>query len=359
MAIKLGDIAKKAGVSLSTVSRVINGDKNISVSKETEEKIWKYVNELGYKTNKLKAASGKNKRKNISRTKNIGYILTHGKEEFEDSFFAKVIHGIEQELIMQRHNLCFAYTAYDLEDPVVLNHALNSGCDGVIFIGTIPIDLYNLFVRQIPSCIAIFDVPYENPVDCITVDFEKYAYLLVKEIIKLGHRHIAFIGGTNYFTTMERSGEGNIYNFEGRFRGYLKALYDSGIGINYNIIKDGNWDIETAYKKMGEILDSNEKVTALFAAGDRMAIGAMRAIQERGKNVPDDISLVGFDDIEIARYLNPPLTTVYYPKDEMGRIAVKTLIEKINNLDNKCLAKTIILPSNIVERGSVKKIKDF
>jgi LacI family transcriptional regulator len=358
MAVKLGDIAKKAGVSLTTASRVINGDKYISVSKETEEKIWKYVDELGYKRNKTKAPSQGNKPKRNQRVKNIGYILTRSREEFEDTFFSKIIHGIEQELLANRHNLIFAYTATDLEDPVILNSILNSACDGLIFIGSIPISFYNIITSRIINCMQIFEMPIENPINCITVDFEKYAYLIVRKMIQMGHRNIAFIGGFGYSFTSEEVGDGLFFNHEARMQGYLKALIDNNIDINKNIIKDAGWDIEAAYKKMAEILCSGEKITAVFCSSDRMAIGAMKAIHEKGLNIPNDISMAGFDDIEIARYLNPPLTTVSYPKEEIGRIAVKYLIEYSNftKTNDESYPRTIIFPSNIMIRDSIKKI---
>lgn len=360
MAVKLGDIAKKAGVSLTTVSRVINMDKNISVSKETEEKIWMYAQTMGYKTNKNKSLADNGKKKKTASIKNIGYILTLKKENFEDSFFSKVIHGIEQELIEQRHNLAFAYTAHDMEDQVVLNNILNSECDGCLIVGTIPFEYYSLLIDRIPNCVAIFDVPEEKIIDCITVEHEKYAYSLVRMMIEAGHRNIAFIGGTGYHISPEIYGGRYFNDREERFQGYIKALLESDIKINFNIIKDGSWDIEVAYRKMREILDGNEKITAVFAATDRMAIGAMRAIQERGMTIPEDISVVGFDDIEIAKYLNPALTTVYYPKEEIGRYAVKVLLDRIaSDSDISRIPKKIMLPSNIVERDSLKSIKDI
>lgn len=353
MAVTLRDIAEKSGVSLTTVSRIINGDKSISVAKETEEKIWKYVYELGYKINTGTKTSKKFRRKNTNLS--IGYILTITKEKFEDTNFSKIIHGIEQELIAQRCDLAFAYTVLDLENPVVLNNVLNSGCDGLIFIGSLPVDMYNLLIKQIPNCVSIFDVPEENIIDCISVELEEYAYKLVKMMIKMGHKNIAFIGGKGYHLSPEENRGGIFYKHEKRFQGYLKALVDSGIEINPNIIRDGNWDIETAYNKMREILDSNEKFTAAFAASDKMAIGAMRAIHERGLRVPEDISVAGFDDAEISKYLNPRLTTVSYPKEELGKLSVNVLIDNIS-AGNKItrIPKKILLPSYIIERESIK-----
>jgi LacI family transcriptional regulator len=352
MAAKLKDVAGHAGVSMATVSRILNADKTLSVSRETEEKVWKAVQELGYKSNKgLSSASGKSNK----NTKTVGYILQVTKEKFEDSFFSKIIYGIDQEIIAQRLSLKFAYTVFDLEDPVIWHNVLHSEVDGLVFIGEIPAPFYDALVKQIPHCVATFLVPDDNPIDCITVDYEP-VYKLVRSMIKAGHTDIAFIGGGNYQHSPENTREGTFFNQEARFQCYLKALFENGIPIRPEIIKDGKWDIEIAYHKMTEILESGSKITAVFAAGDRMAIGAMRAIQEKGLKIPGDISIASFDDIEMASYLNPPLTTVYYPKEEIGRLAVNVLIENMQKEERNQLPRKILLPSQIVERASFKPI---
>lgn len=348
--VTLKHIAEKAGVSQSTVSRVINGDSSMSVSKETEERIWHSVNETGYKFN-IGTNSSTNKL-------NIGYILTITKEKFEDTFFSTVIYGIEQGLIVNRCNLFFTYTIRDLEDPKVLNNVLNSECDGLIIIGSQNIDIYNLLIERIPCCISLFDVPNENSIDCVTTDYEKYSYKMIKKIIDMGHREIAFIGGKGYYMTPEDyCSNSSFYDHEARLRGYIKALNDSNIPVNNKILKDGDWDIETAYNKMTDILDSGEKVTAVFAAGDKMAIGVMRAILDKNLNVPGDISVAGFDDIPISAYLTPPLTTVSYPKEEIGRAAVRVLLENIKSgKKNTEFPRKIMFGCNIVERESLRSL---
>jgi LacI family transcriptional regulator len=350
MAVKLKDVAGLAGVSMTTVSRILNADKTLSVSKETEEKVWKAVHELGYKSNKgASSSSGKGSK----HTKTIGYILQGTKEKFEDAFFSKIIHGIEQEIIAERLSLKFAYTVSDLEDAVIWHNVLHSEVDGLVFIGEIPAPYYDALVRQIPQCVGTFTVSEHNPVDCIAVDYEP-AYKLVRKLIHAGHTDIAFIGGSHYNKSPEDIGEGAFFNQEARFQCYLKALYESGIPIRPEMIKDGNWDIETAYRKMTEILESGSTVTAVYAAGDRMAIGAMRAIQDKGLRIPEDISIASFDDIEMAKYVNPPLTTVDYPKEEIGRLAVSVLIENMAKDGPNELPRKILLPSRIIERASIQ-----
>jgi len=347
----LKQIAEKSGVSIATVSRIINGDSNLSVAKETRERIWRSVNETGYKIN-VGGSMEANK-------PNIGYILTVTKEKFEDDFFSTVIRGIEQELISKKCNLSFAYTIYDLDDPLVLNNLLSSDCNGLIFIGNLSLELYNLLIEKIPYCISLFDVPNENMIDCVTVDYERFSYEMVSRLISAGHRDIAFIGGGGYFMSPEEYGNNStFYNHEHRFQGYIKALIDNGIPIKKEILKDGKWDIEVAYCKMKEILDSGEKITAVFAAGDKMAIGAMRAIFDRDLNVPGDISVAGFDDISIAPYLTPSLTTVSYPKEEIGRTVVRMLLENMNSKKkNTELPRKVMFSCNIFERDSVRSLK--
>jgi DNA-binding LacI/PurR family transcriptional regulator len=346
MNIRLKDVAKQAGVSITTASRVLKSDSNISASKETKEKIWKAAKELGYQNT--------NQAKQKMSSMNIGFILQMTKERFEDTFFSEIIYGIEQEIIQQKLNLAFAYIVFDLDDPAVKRSVLTSGVDGLIFIGVIPENHFSALVNAFPNCVSTLSVPSNNSIDCITIDYEDTVHLLIRQMIEYGHKDIAFIGGSGYAISPEESQDGVFFKHEKRFQGYLKALVDCGITIKPEIIKDGNWEMEIAYYKMLEILDSGVKITAVFAAGDRMAFGAMRAIQERGLRIPEDISIAGFDDVEMAQYISPPLTTIGYPKEEIGRLAVKLLIENMHT--NKTYHKKIVLPTYIVERSSIKRI---
>lgn len=346
----LKQVAEMAGVSISTVSRILRGDTSLSVSGDTRDRIWRCVTESGYKYNaNANTSSGK---------LSIGYILTVTKEKFEDAFFSKIIYGMEKEIISRKCNLSFAYTMLDLENPLVLNDVLNSGCDGLIFIGCISHELYDLLIERIPHCVSIFEVPDRKMIDCVTIDYERYSYEMVSRLISMCHRDIAFIGGGGYGLTPEEYTDNTFfYQHEIRLQGYMKALIDNNIPINKKILKDGKWDIEVAYLKMKEILESGEKVTAVFAAGDKMAIGAIRAILDKKLEVPGDISVIGFDDISISSYIKPPLTTVSYPKEELGRASVKMLLENIKRKKgNSEFNRKIVYDCNIIERDSVKDL---
>lgn len=351
MTVRLADIAREAGVSLTTVSRVVNRDKSMSVSKETEERIWKLVREMGYSGKGTKARC-------VIKTKkeqNIGYILTQDARDFSDTYFSEIISGVEQELLQQGHNLAFAYRSYDITDPTIFHKIVNTGCDGLIIIGEVPEEYLKQLTEKIPCSVALLSQYPQASVDLVTLDFEYYSFKMVEKIISLGHRRIAHIGGLLGDRQINRSSLVSYDGLDGRTRGYLVAMMTNCLPIDSDLIADGKWRTEDAYVCTKKWLEEGKKFSALFAASDRMAIGAMRSIQEKGLRVPDDISVVGYDDIEIGKYLNPMLTTVTYSKENLGRYAVKLLLEQIDDKQKDVLVKgkKLTLPCHIVERDSL------
>jgi DNA-binding LacI/PurR family transcriptional regulator len=334
----------------------LNGDASFSVSKETEDRIWQAANELGYRKNRIKNTRC---REGASNTKKIGYIIDWNKEKFDDTSYMAIIHGIEQEMLDQKQQLVFSYKADVLNNPLVINSIVSGLCDGVVLLGAIPLENYNLIARIVPHVVCVLEAPYNSPLDCVTVDFEEYSYLLVSNLILKGHKRIAFIGGPTYGAVEYPFLPGRHYEYEARLRGYLKAHADHGIEIDKALVCNVNWDTERAYTCTKELIGACS-LTAIFASCDRLAIGSMRAIHECGLSVPDDISIVGYDDAEISRYLSPSLTTVQYAKEDIGRIAVKLLIERINNnteVSGDETGKRIIFPQKIIYRDSVKSIR--
>lgn len=274
---RLKDIAEQTGYSLTTVSRVINKDESFSVSKETEEIIWNCAHELGYDKVKKREVSLKKK----SVMKKIGYILTITKEKFEDSCFSTIIHGIEREAIDNRCSINFAYSATDLENSLIMKTVMESEVDGIILIGNMPNEILGQLAARFSNIVSIFDAPLEGRLDCVTVEYEQPFYELTRKLIEMGRTNIAYIGGETYKKSIEEGGVIFDHKDE-RFHGYLKALIDCHVPINKGLVKNGHWDIETAYNKMKDLLESGQEIQAVEAAGDKMALGVMRAIQERG-----------------------------------------------------------------------------
>jgi LacI family transcriptional regulator len=343
------EIAKQVGVSPSTVSRVINRDQTFSVSDDTARRILDCAQRIGYMGPTRRAY---NRSVSKDSTMSFGYVLTVAKEKFEDSCLSTIIHGIEQEAMDRKCTVAFAHSIMDLSDPLVVESIVHSGAKGIILIGNMPLKQFDFLRELLPHAVSIFEVPANGEVDCVTVELEKPFYQLTRELIEMGHKKIAYIGGETYSSPVEDTG--NIFfNRDDRFQGFIKAHIDCRRPINQEIYKNGHWDIGTAYKKMGVLLDRHNDIDAVVAADDKMAIGAMRIISERGLKIPENISVVGFDNIEVSNFVTPRLTTVSYPKELLGRMALRILIENVQF--NETIKRTIILPSEIVRRDSTSE----
>ncbi len=346
MAIKLIDVAEKAGVSMTTVSRVINHDKTMNVSKETEEKIWESVKELGYQIKKKTTKSTVR-----SKTKNIGYVLTKDEFSFEDSYFSDIIRGIESELISHKCNLSFALSVNEMNTDNLHKKLEPFICDGVILIGDIPFHISQYFAEnQIPA-VEIFKGFDQFKNDRISINFEHSSYQLVDRLIGLGHKKILYLGDISGF----EPDSFHLFEYEERLQGYVMAHLAHHLDISPSLIRNINWDMETSYIETKKILQGCHSITAVFAANDRMAIGAMRAIQELGYSIPSDISVVGCDNIEFSQYVTPPLTTIAYPREELGKEAIRVLLNRIKYPENAVsgFTKNIKFSTKIIERGSV------
>lgn len=343
MSVKLSDVAEKAGVSLTTVSRVINHDKTMNVSKETEEKIWNCVQELGYKSKKRKT-------KKSSKIKHIGYIVTKNEYSFDDTYFSEIIKGIETELISRKCNLSFALSAEEYREFEAIKKDNLTTCDGIIFIGDVPQEIHKFFFDSGIPAATILSGHANFEQDQISIDLYDTTYALVNVLIRSGMDRIVYIGDTAGFSPEQIE----LMSYEDRFRGYISAHLANKTAIDPSLMLNVNWDMETSYTKMKKLLETHTDISSVFAANDRMAIGAMRAIQEAGYNIPNDISIIGCDNIEFSQYVNPPLTTITYPKKELGQEAVRLLLDKPASASaNTSYVKNVVFSAHVIERQTV------
>ena len=347
MGVTLKDIAEKAGVSISTVSRVINNDQSRPVSDHTSEIVWNYVEELGY--NKYK----KNNQQQSTNTKSIGFILNDTPKIYNHPFFSVMLEGLEAEARKQGYSIAFSYTQADLEVPAIEHQLISQEeADGVIIIAEY---IDNEFFEELKESfenIVIFDNrnPDIHDYDAINVKRREAAREIMEYLIKLGHEEIAFIGGI-----LIGSNHSSVTH-EDRYLGYEDIMKKHNLKIKEKYIKNGGWEMDIAYEKMKEILQLEKIPTAIFVASDYMSIGAMRAIHEAGLQIPDDISIVSYDNIKMAPFTNPPLTTIHVPKKEIGKQLVKTLIDRIN--DDIYMPIKMIAPTELKIRESAASPKN-
>lgn len=332
----LKDIAKEAGVSISTVSRVINKNSPNAASQEVQDRIWEIVRRTGYTPNstarELKKG-GPNSPGAPSRS--IACLFARTVEAANDLFFSSLARSIEQEAFKRSYVLKFSFSSFDIHHPSTFRLITDHHVDGVVILGRCDKQLLG-FLKQYFNCVAYtglnrLDVKYDQ----IVCDGGKAAIAAVSYLMELGHSRIAYIGETDS---------------EVRYAGYCQALSERRIPLRKDWVANVPLSSEGGYTGMRRLLESGCQATAYFCGNDATAIGAMRASQEAGLQIPNDLSVISIDDIDTAQYLNPMLTTVHIPVEELGQMTAKTLIDRIEG--GHRLPIQISLPFYIAKRDS-------
>jgi LacI family transcriptional regulator len=311
--VTIKDVAKRTGLSISTISLVINNRGNIS--EETRKKVLRAIEELGY----YPARSARNL---ASRTTgNIGFILTEEHFSRVEPFYTKVFLGTEFEARQYNYYILLTTVPNQFSKRAIPRFLLEQNVDGVIFAGKVS-HRYIEYVESnnLPYILVDYDIPGRK-VSAVMIDNVEGGRIAVEHLINLGYRKIAFIGGDIKHPSIR-----------GRFEGYRKAHEEGGVGYDERgvVVDEPDTRIKDGYSAMRKIL-SRFRPDAVFAANDAMAIGCLKYLKESGVKVPDDIALVGFDDIEHCSHIEPRLTTIRVYKEELGAIAVKRLVEMIKN----------------------------
>lgn len=340
------EIAKLAGVSRSTVSRVINNYDN--VPEETKEKVLKIIEKYNYVPQaSAQMLAGK-------KNKTLGLFIIDTKDCGIDtkmttsSYFSPFTNAVVDTANKQHYNVLISLIDDVMDFKNAKEMFYNKTISGGIFIGGNNNESSIKEIIEKGYKVALIEQDINGEQDsynkCILINSDSFggAYEAVSYLIKLGHVNIAHISGD----MGQRTGIQ-------RLEGYKKALSDAGIQIKNSLIVKGNYTESSGYKA-GKKLFSKEAPTAIFAANDSMTLGLMKAIQEANLRIPEDISVVGFDDIEVARYLQPSLTTIKMPLFQMASIAANSLI-KASEEDNNFYANYKI-PLELIVRNSCCRI---
>lgn len=327
------DVAKGAGVCISTVSNALNNRWYVSAT--TKARILKVAKKLDYHPSGIARSLVRRK------TENIGFILYRNPERlFSNPFYSRIVDGVEEQVLTQGYNLLISAFDIGSKDQALPKLIREKNVDGLILAGAISKD-FILVLRKEGFPIVLVDNYLKNEkINCVVIDNTHGAVDAVEYLFKLGHKKIGFLCGPPL----------HISNQE-RFKGYKLRLDELGIKFDRSIVAQGDNTIEGGYNAMQKLLEKISGITAVFACNDDMAIGAMRAIREKGLEIPDDISLMGFDDIEMAAHTQPPLTTIRVPKEEMGRVAATMLISELEGVSQKAGLR-IVMPAELVIRQS-------
>nr|WP_067426509.1 ribose operon transcriptional repressor RbsR [Duffyella gerundensis] len=325
------DVARMAGVSTSTVSHVINN--NRFVSEGVREKVQSAIGQLNYAPSAL-ARSLK-----MNQTRTIGMLLTAS----SNPFYAEVVRGVENSCYERGYSLVLCNTAGDEERMNrSLETLLQKRVDGLLIMCTeshLPsADILNRY-PSIPTVMMDW-APFEANSDIIQDNSLLGGEMATDYLISRGFTRIACIAGPQDKTPARL-----------RLQGYRNAMAAAGLDVPSDYIVEKNFEFQGGFDGMSELLSLEQPPQAVFTSNDAMAVGVYHALYQAGLSIPQDMAVIGYDDIELARYMTPPLTTIHQPKDELGELAIDTLIHRLR--EPGASQQTLVLTPELVERHSV------
>jgi len=332
MSVTIYDVAREAGVSMATVSRVVNGNPNVKPS--TRKKVMETIERLGYRPNAVARGLASKK------TTTVGVVIP----DISNPFYAEVTRGVEDIAKMYHYNIVLGNS--DQQKPKeldLIDTFLEKQVDGLLFMG-----------RQItPEHEAVFESAHVPVVLCATRD-EKRRFPAVNinhrlasseathHLIESGHRRIAFIGGS-----LEEPQKGLA-----KLEGYREALESAALPFDEQLVRIGDYRYDSGYTAMKQLLELDDPPTAVFCASDEMAVGAIHAIQDKGLRVPDDVEVIGYDDVPLASMMRPKLTTVAQPMYDLGAVAMRLLTKFMNH--EPIEEQRVTLLHQLIQRDSTK-----
>ncbi|HEU5484416.1 MAG TPA: LacI family DNA-binding transcriptional regulator [Microlunatus sp.] len=322
------DVARVAGVSHQTVSRVLND--HPSVRPETRERVRAAIVELGYRPNPIARALV------TRRTHTIG-VLAPASNLFGP---ASLVIAVEQAARQHGWYVSLASLS-DFDPPSVaaaIDHFLSQQVDGLVVVAPVPsaVEACSAAALGVPTVMVATDAEPSGDFDVVAIDQEAGARLAVRHLLDLGHQNVVHV-----------SGPADWLDAAARLRGWRQELSSAGVDV-WDVLV-GDWSPESGYRVGRELLAGDRLPTALFAANDLMAIGLVRALVEAGVSVPEQVSVVGFDDIDATGFLLPPLTTVRQDLVTLGRLGVERLISRIDGADP---GEPVRQPPELVVRAS-------
>lgn len=303
------DVARQAGVSTSTVSHVLNGTRH--VNEATKTRVMAAVGQLNYRPSSVARAMVR------QETKTIALIVPDNLHPF----FSELAYSVEAYAFAAGYNVILCQSEHNsAKEHAYLDMLVSKRVDGVLHMTTDQTDphLEPLSAHDIP--VVTFDRDYADSgmrVDCIVIENERGGYLATKHLLDLGHRRLACIwvpGGKSHR----------------RLHGFLEALEEVGVAVDPALLIQGDWSLASGWQAARQLIDRADPPTAIFASNDLMAIGVLACLHEHGRPVPQQISVVGFDDITLARYSAPLLTTYATPIDEVGERLCRLLFDRID-----------------------------
>ena len=330
------EVAKKAGVSITTVSRILNNDDSFNVSKITKEKVLKVIKQLNYE---------RKKNKNRISQSNISVIKCFDEKiENEDPYFVSLKINLENMLKKKVSKVKF-FDLEEIEKLIKYNEISNfSLTDAVIFIGETSKEKLKFFksLNENIICVDVYDT--DNITDYIKFDMRNSVEIVLNYIFKLNHKKIGLLVGRNKVVK-------NLVDFREKY--FKEIMVKNGL-YREEYLQIGDFSMESGYIMMKEILKLEDRPTAVFCGNDSIAMGAYKAIRENKLKIPEDISIIGFNDLKLSQYSIPPLTTIKIDTKLIAQETINSLIELLEG--KRDYHKKVFLPIELIERESCQRI---
>lgn len=336
MDITIKDVAKKAGVSISTVSRVINDSK--PVSNEIRQRVLEVIRETGYTPNPVARSLV------MKKSQLIGVVVPN----ISNLFIGEMLSGVEEIGKMYGYDMLLCNSYGELEQEIrYLNLLKAKQVEGIVFM------TWKL-QEELVEYLSDIDVPIvlinrnTSSLNIPSVSIDNYGatYEMTNYLIDQGHQRIALIRNNK---------DKDAFGFD-QFRGYKKSLEDHGLAVDEKLVGYGNYKLEDCYKIVEGFIEEKILPSAIFATSDLMAIGAINCLLDFGYRVPEDVSVVGYNDIKLASVYRPKLTTIHQPIYDIGAVATRMIIKIINKEEIE--HNIVVLPHQLIIRGSSMKLND-
>lgn len=309
--ITIYDVAREADVSMATVSRVVNGNPNVKPS--TRKKVLEVIRQLGYRPNAVARGLASKK------TTTVGVIIP----DISNMFYAELTRGIEDIATMYHYNIILSNSDLKTEKELkLIETLLEKQVDGLLYLGGELTDTHQEIFAEtnVPVVLAATHDQTQKQ-SFVTIDQKKAAEEATTVLIEEGNQQIAFISGSLT----------DVIKGYPRYQGYKSALKKHQIPFDEEWVRVGDYRYTSGYQSMMELLEAHPDCKAVFAASDEMAVGAIHAALDKGKRIPDDLSVIGFENIPLASQVRPLLSTIHVPMYDIGAVAMRLLTKFMNN----------------------------
>ncbi|SDI78853.1 catabolite control protein A [Natribacillus halophilus] len=332
MSATIYDVADEAKVSMATVSRVVNGNPNVKPT--TRKKVLNAIEKLDYRPNAVARGLASKK------TTTVGVIIP----DISSIFFSELARGIEDIATMYKYNIILCNSDNNKEKELhLLNTLLEKQVDGILFMGGEITDEHADHLRSSHVPIVLAATYHEDTeFPSVNIDYAQAAFDAVDYLLKKGHTHVGMVSGTL---------EDPINGYQ-KFKGYKQALQTNNIPFDESLVSVCDYSHDSAVASVQDLLNIENKPTAIFAATDEMALGVIHGLQDQGLHIPNDVEIVGFDNTRLATMVRPTLTTVVQPMYDIGAVSMRLLTKYMDSEEIE--EQTVVLPHGIEYRNTTR-----